>query len=106
MVHVLAGHACISLLQTTALQEVWAKLHQLASEHPDKDAPMASFNRRISEAWCSDGVFYGPDAPWYATRRHISAFGRCTHLVSEVYDQQACLLVCVHVCTRVGWTCM
>ena len=47
VVHVLAGHSCISLLQTTALQEVWAKLHQLASEHPDNDPPMASFNRRI-----------------------------------------------------------
>lgn len=38
---------CIPLLQSTVLQEVWAKLYQLAYAHPDDGTPTASLKCRI-----------------------------------------------------------
>ena len=73
MVHMLAGHCTCSLLQGTALREIWAKLYQLASEagkDADIELPICHLNCHIISLMepdgamvlsLSNGLFIGPD---------------------------------------------
>ena len=59
MVHMLAGQFTCSLLQSTALREIWAKLYQLAceaGENADNGTSISSLNRRILSSMKPDGA--------------------------------------------------
>ena len=50
IVHMLAGQSTCSLLQSTALREIWAELYQMAFEagkDSDNETLISSFNDRI-----------------------------------------------------------